>query len=131
MASPRALTVNPDGGGKHQLNAVRASSLAWSPDGKKLAFEAGSQSSGGTYVMNPDGRAVRLLSRLKKYMGRLHHRCLATTSDRLTRIASSLGRSLELPCSGRPSARVTIGASLPAQSASRKRTTPWQEKHAE
>jgi len=61
------FTMNPDGSGQHELNRVRATSPTWSPDGRKIAFEAGSQFSPrqGIYVMGADGRGVRQLNHLK------------------------------------------------------------------
>ena len=43
--------VNADGSGKQKLTPARYSTPAWSPDGRKIAFGAGSN----VWVMNADG----------------------------------------------------------------------------
>ena len=43
--------VNADGSGKQQLTSARYSTPAWSPDGRRIAFGAGSN----VWVMNADG----------------------------------------------------------------------------
>ena len=44
-------------------NAVIDQALAWSPDGRKIAFNRGHGDSWDIYVMNADGSGQRMLSR--------------------------------------------------------------------
>ena len=55
--------MNADGSGRRLLkrNAGQAS-LAWSPDGRRIAFVSNRDGSYGIYVMNADGSGQRRLA---------------------------------------------------------------------
>jgi Tol biopolymer transport system component len=57
--------MNADGSGRRRLTRVSADydSPAWSPDGRRIAFEHG----GDIYVLNPDGGGQRRLTRNPSY----------------------------------------------------------------
>jgi TolB protein len=96
--------VNPDGSGFRQLTHDDDVDPAWSPDGRKIAFErraGGSQSD--IYVMNADGSGVRQLT---SAAGTESH---PTWSPDALQIAFGAGdlRVLAIPAAGGPS-RVVV-----------------------
>ena len=57
--------MNADGSGQRRLtrDARNSATPAWSPDGRKIAFEGGRDGTNGVYVVNADGSGQRRLAR--------------------------------------------------------------------
>ena len=57
--------MNADGSGKRRLtrNRERDFALAWSPDGRKIAFHSAHDGNFEVYVVNADGSGQRRLTR--------------------------------------------------------------------
>jgi Tol biopolymer transport system component len=47
--------MNADGSGRRWLTLTALGPSAWSPDGRRIAFESARDGNGDVYVMNVDG----------------------------------------------------------------------------
>jgi Tol biopolymer transport system component len=100
--APEIWVMNPDGSGARSLRVV-GQFPAWSPDGNRIAFEAGTN----VFVMNADGSGVRQLTLTGGYVW-------PTWSPDGARIATARGTAIwVMNAGGTPNPRLLFETAFP------------------
>ena len=63
-AGHQLYTIKPNGSGLRQLTNLNGDAVAadWSPDGRRITFELGTETHAGIMIMNADGSGLRDLT---------------------------------------------------------------------